>query len=57
MLMKLIKGILVGTAVLFTANFAFALTPIPKESGFSGFIGPGIGAVKYKGNGCTPHIT
>jgi len=48
--MKLIKGILIGTAVLFAANFAFALNPIPKESGFSGYIGPGFGAVKYKGN-------
>ncbi len=48
--MKFIKGILIGTAVLFTANLAFALTPIPKESGFSGFIGSGFGAVKYKGN-------
>ena len=48
--MKFLKGILIGTAVLFTANFAFALNPIPKESGFSGFIGPGFGAVKYKGN-------
>jgi hypothetical protein len=48
--MKFVKGILVVTAVLFTANFAFALEPIPKESGFSGRIGPGFGAVKYKGN-------
>jgi Protein of unknown function (DUF2860) len=50
MLMKYIKGMLIVTAVLFAANLAFALDPIPKESGFSGYIGPGIGAVKYKGN-------
>jgi len=48
--MKYIKGMLIVTAVLFAANLAFALDPIPKESGFSGYIGPGIGAVKYKGN-------
>ena len=48
--MKYIKGMLVATAVVFAANISFALDPIPKESGFSGYIGPGIGAVKYKGN-------
>jgi hypothetical protein len=48
--MKFIKGVLIATVVVFTANLAFAFDPIPKESGFSGYIGPGIGAVKYKGN-------
>jgi hypothetical protein len=49
--MKFIRGLLFVTAVVFTANLAFAqLDPIPKESGISGYIGPGIGPVKYKGN-------
>lgn len=48
--MKIIKGMLIVTVILFVANLAFALDPIPKESGFSGYFGPGIGIVKYKGN-------
>jgi hypothetical protein len=48
--MKHFKGLLIVTVVLFTANLAFALDPIPNESGFSGYIGPGIGVVNYKGN-------
>jgi len=48
--MQCIKGLLILVTVVFAANLAFAVDPIPKESGFSGHIGPGIGAVKYKGN-------
>ena len=36
--------------LLFGANLATALEPIPKESGFSGFIRPGVGAMRYKTN-------
>ena len=31
-------------------NFATALEPVPKESGFSGFIRPGAGYINYKSN-------
>lgn len=48
--MKPIKVMLVATMVVFMANLAFAIDPIPKESGFSGYIGPAIGAARYKGN-------
>lgn len=48
--MNIIKGMLIVTAVVFAANMAFAFDPIPKKSGCSGHIGPGIGVVKYKGN-------
>jgi hypothetical protein len=47
---KFIKGVLIAAMVVFTANMAFAIDPIPKESGFSGYIGPAIGAARYKGN-------
>lgn len=51
MLMKYIKGVLIVVMVLFIANPSSAqLDPIPKESGFSGYIGPAAGAVRYKGN-------
>ena len=36
--------------MLFGANLATALEPIPKESGFSGFIRPGVGYMRYKTN-------
>ena len=36
--------------LLFGVNFAAALEPIPKESGFSGFIRPGVGYLNYKSN-------
>ncbi|MCP3869355.1 MAG: DUF2860 domain-containing protein, partial [Gammaproteobacteria bacterium] len=36
--------------LLYGANLATALEPIPKESGFSGFIRPGVGAMRYKTN-------
>ena len=36
--------------LLFGANLAMALDPIPKESGFSGFIRPGAGYLNYKSN-------
>ena len=36
--------------LLLSANFATALDPIPKESGFSGFIRPGVGYLNYKSN-------
>jgi hypothetical protein len=36
--------------LLFCANLATALEPIPKKSGFSGFIRPGVGYISYKTN-------
>jgi hypothetical protein len=36
--------------LMFGASLATALEPIPKESGFSGFIRPGIGYIRYKTN-------
>jgi hypothetical protein len=36
--------------LLVAANFAAALEPIPRESGFSGFIRPGVGYVSFKSN-------
>jgi hypothetical protein len=36
--------------LLFCANLATALEPIPKESGFSGFIRPGVGYLNFKSN-------
>lgn len=36
--------------LLFGATFATALEPIPKESGFSGFIRPGVGYLNFKSN-------
>jgi hypothetical protein len=48
--MKFVKEMLIIITVLSVASLAFAFDPIPKESGFSGFIAPAIGAVKYKGN-------
>ena len=35
---------------LLGANLAFAVDPIPVESGFSGFIRPGVGYMRYKSN-------
>ena len=32
------------------ADFAQALQPIPRESGFSGFVRPGVGYASYKSN-------
>ena len=32
------------------ADFANALEPVPKESGFSGFVRPGAGYINYKSN-------
>lgn len=37
-------------ALLFGTNLATALEPIPEESGFSGFIRPGVGYMRYKTN-------
>jgi len=37
-------------ALLFGANLATALEPIPKESGFSGFIRPSVGYLNFKSN-------
>ena len=37
-------------ALFFGADPATALEPIPKESGFSGFIRPGVGFVRFKSN-------
>jgi hypothetical protein len=36
--------------LLLGATWASALDPIPQESGFSGFIRPGVGYLKYKSN-------
>ena len=38
------------TSFLFSANLSFALEPIPEESGFSGFIRPGVGYINFKSN-------
>lgn len=48
--MKFIKIALVASILLFTTNLAMALEPIPQESGFSGFIRPGVGVINYSGN-------
>ena len=45
----LIVFAIVGS-LLSGAGFASALEPIPKESGFSGFIRPGAGYLWYKSN-------
>jgi len=37
-------------ALLLGANVAIALEPIPVKSGFSGFIRPGVGYMRYKSN-------
>ncbi len=39
-----------STMVLFSAEFAMALEPIPEKSGFSGFVRPGIGYMRFKSN-------
>jgi hypothetical protein len=36
--------------LLYGADFATALEPIPKESGFTGFIRPGVGYMRFKSN-------
>ena len=36
--------------LLLGANLATALEPIPKESGFGGFLRPGVGYLNYKSN-------
>lgn len=38
------------TSFLFSANLSVALEPIPQESGFSGFIRPGVGYINFKSN-------
>jgi len=40
----------VAVFLLLGATWASALDPIPQESGFSGFIRPGVGYLKYKSN-------
>ena len=42
--------VVLALTLLFVANIATALEPIPTESGFSGFIRPGVGAMRYKTN-------
>ena len=42
--------VVIAIMLLFGANFATALEPIPKESGFSGFIRPGVDYMSYKTN-------
>jgi opacity protein-like surface antigen len=37
-------------ALMLSANFASAVETLPRESGFSGFIQPGIGYLNYKSN-------
>ena len=38
------------TVLLFGSDFANALEPIPQESGFSGYIRPGVGYISLKSN-------
>ena len=45
--LTLAASIMVMTA---TANFAYALEPVPTASGFNGFIRPGAGFVSFKSN-------
>lgn len=40
----------VMSLLLAAGNGSAALDPIPNESGFSGYFGPGVGVAKYKGN-------
>jgi len=40
----------IAAFLLLGATWASALDPIPQESGFSGFIRPGVGYLKYKSN-------
>ena len=40
----------IAVFLLLGATWASALDPIPQESGFSGFIRPGVGYLKYKSN-------
>lgn len=40
----------VAVFLLLGATWASALDPIPQESGFSGFVRPGVGYLKYKSN-------
>jgi hypothetical protein len=37
-------------AFLFSANVSVALEPIPQKSGFSGFMRPGVGYMRFKTN-------
>ena len=51
--MKKLCGVTVWTLsilLFLTVTSASALDPIPQESGFSGFIRPGVGYLKYKSN-------
>jgi len=48
--LKFLFALAVVGCLLFGANFASALEPIPKESGFSGFIRPGAGYLWFKSN-------
>ena len=40
----------IAVFLLLGATWAMALDPVPQESGFSGFIRPGVGYLKYKSN-------
>ena len=51
--MKTSKSLFIAAlfvAFLFSASLSFALEPIPQESGFSGFIRPGVGYLYFKSN-------
>ncbi len=48
--LPLVFFIIVALSLLGTAQNTFALDPIPMKSGFSGFIRPGAGYLKYKSN-------
>jgi len=51
--MKMTSFLTIGVltiVLLFGADLATALEPIPKESGFSGFIRPGVGYMRFKSN-------
>jgi len=39
-----------AAAIMFCASLAWAIDPIPTESGFSGFIRPGVGYLNFKSN-------
>ncbi len=45
-----IISVVLAIVLLFGAHLASAIQPIPKESGFSGFVRPGIGYLNFKSN-------
>lgn len=47
---KYVTSVVFSVVLLFGAHFANALEPIPKESGLSGYIRPGVGYISVKSN-------